>query len=77
MFQFNPNDPGDIRYRLRCAINESGLTLQQVCNRMKSDYGVVITTSALSRSVSMGTLRLQRALKVLVVCGLTEIKIKR
>ena len=62
MLQFNPNDPGDIPYRLRRAIKESGLTLQEICDRMKSDYGVVITTSALSRSVSRGTLRLQRAL---------------
>ena len=75
MLQFNPNDPGDIPYRLRRAIKESGLTLQQICDRMKSNYDVEITTSALSRSVTRGTLRLQRALELLAICGVTEVEI--
>ena len=40
MLQFNPNDPGDTPFKLQRAVKESGLSLQQVCDRMKSDYGV-------------------------------------
>jgi hypothetical protein len=43
---------------------------------MKSDYDLAITPSALSRSISRGTLSLQRALQILAICGVTEIEIK-
>ena len=76
MLQFNPNDPGDIPYRLKRAVKESGLSLQQVCDRMESDYQVGITPSAMSRSITRGTLSLQRALQILAICGVTEIEIK-
>jgi len=36
MLQFNPNDPGDTPYKLQRAVSESGLTLQQVCDRLNS-----------------------------------------
>ena len=76
MLQLNPNDPGDTPYKLKRAVKDSGLTLQQICDRMKSDYGVVTTRSAMSRSISRGTLRLQRALQILAICWVSEIEIK-
>ena len=57
------------------AVKESGLSLQQICDQLKSDYGLQITTSALSRSVNRGTHSLQRALQILAVCGVKEIEI--
>ena len=75
MLQFNPNDPGDTPYKLQRAVKESGLSLQQICDRLKSDYGVALTPSALSHSINRGTLRLQRALQILAVCGVSEIEI--
>ena len=75
MLQFNPNDPGDTPYKLLRAAKESGLTLQQICERLKSDYGVKVTTNALSRSISRGTLRMQRAMEILVICGVSEVEI--
>ena len=72
MLQFNPNDPGDTPFKLKRAVKESGLSLQQVCDRMKTDYGVELTTSVLSHSISRGTLGLQRALQILVICGVSE-----
>ena len=74
--QFNPNDPGDIPYRLQRAVKESGLSAQQICDRMKSVYNVELTKSALSRSINRGTLSLHRALQLLAVCGVVEIEIK-
>jgi len=52
------------------------LTHQQICVRLKADYDVSLTTSALSHSISRGTIRLQRALQLLAICGVTEIEIK-
>jgi hypothetical protein len=75
MLKFEPNDPGDTPYKIQRAVKESGLTLQQICERMKSDFGVKITTSALSRSISRGTLRMQRAMEILAICGVSEIEI--
>jgi hypothetical protein len=75
MLQFNPNDPGDTPYKLRRAIKESGLTLQQICNRLKSDFGVELTSSALSHSISSGSIRLQRALQILANCGVKKFKL--
>jgi hypothetical protein len=75
MLKFEPNDPGDTPYKIQRAVKESGLTLQQICERMKSDFEVELTPSALSRSVSRGTIRLQRALQILAICGVSEFEI--
>lgn len=77
MLHVNPNDPGDTPFKIQRAVKESGLTLQQICDRMKSDYGVEITPSALSRSNTRGTLRLSRALQILAICGVSEINITK
>ena len=76
MLQFNPNDPGDTPYKLQRAIKESGLSLQQVCDRLKSEYGVDLLPSSLSRSISRGSIRLQRTLQILAICGVSEVEIK-
>ena len=75
MLQFNPNDPGATPFLIKRAVKESGLTLQQICDRMKSDYGVETTPSAMSHLISRGTLRIQRAMEILAICGVTEIEI--
>ena len=76
MLQFNPNDPGNTPYKLQRAVKESDLSLQQICDRMKSDYGVELSPSAISRSITRGTLQLQRALQILAICGVSEVGIK-
>ena len=76
MLQFDPNDPGGTPFLLKRALKESGLTLQQVCDRMSSDYGVEVSPSALSRSISRGTVRMQRAMEILAICGVSQIEIK-
>ena len=76
MLQFDPTDPGDIPYKLQREVKESGLSGQQICDRIKLLYDEEFTTSALSRSINRGTLSLQRALQLLAICGVTEIEIK-
>jgi|GEM_PF-2176884 len=77
MLQFNPNDPGDTPFKIQRAVKESGLTLQQICDRMNSDYGVELTPSGISRTINRGTLSLQRALQILAICGVGEVGIKK
>ena len=62
MLQFNPNDPRDTPYKLKRAIKESGLTLQMVCDCLKSDYEVELSNTSLSRMISRNTIKLQLAL---------------
>jgi hypothetical protein len=69
MLQFNPHDPGDTPFKLKRAVEESGLSLQEVCDRMKTDYDVDLMASALSHSITRGKLSLNRALQILAVCG--------
>ena len=76
MLLLNPSDPGDTPYKLQRAIKESGLTLQKVCDRLKSDYGVELSITSLSRTISRRTIQLQLALQVLAISGVTEIEIK-
>ena len=45
-------------------------------DRMKSDYGEALTPSALSHSITRGTLSLQRALQILAISGVSEVEIK-
>ena len=75
MLQLDPKDSGDTPYKLQRAIKESGLTLQQICDHLKSDYKVNLSPSSLSRSISRGTIKLQLALRVLAICGVGEVKI--
>ena len=56
-------------------MKETGLSRQQIRDRMKSDYGVELTSSALSHLISRGTLSLQRALQILAICGVSEVRI--
>lgn len=76
MLQFNPNDPGDTPFKLLRAVKESGLSLQQICDRMKSDFDQALTPSGLSHSINRGTLSLNRALQILAVCGVKVVEIK-
>ena len=76
MLQLHPNDSGDTPYKLKRAIMESGLTLQLICDCLKSDYEVKLLPSSLSRSISRGTIRFQLALQILAICRVSEIEIK-
>ena len=77
MLQFDPNDPEELAFTLNKAVKKSGLTLAQIAERLEQDYGVKLTISVLSHVITRGTIRFQRALQILAVCGVTEIEIKR
>lgn len=75
MIKFNPQDPGDIPYKFLRIVKESSLSLQQICDRMKAEFGVELTASAISKNINNGTLSLQRALQLLAICRVSEIGI--
>jgi hypothetical protein len=76
MFQFDPNDSEEMAFTLHKAVKKSGLTLAQIAERLEQEYGVSIKGPAISRAIWRGTVRFQRALQILAVCGVTEIEIK-
>ena len=53
----------------------SGLFLAEIVKRLKQDYDVEVTTSAVSHNINRQAIGLQRALQILAVCGVSEVEI--
>ena len=77
MLRFDPHDAEELAFTLNKAVKKSGLTLAQIAERLEQEYGVQLTVSGLSHVITRGTIRFQRALQILAVCGATELEIKR
>ena len=71
-----PHDSEEMAFTLRKAVRKSGLTLAQIAERLEQEYGVQLTVSGLSHVITRGTIRFQRALQILAVCGVGEIEIR-
>ena len=76
MLQFDPTDPEEMAFTLHKAVKQSDLTLAQISERLEQEYDLQLTVSALSHVITRGTIRFQRALQILAVCGVSEIEIK-
>jgi hypothetical protein len=77
MLILDPNDSKELAFALHKAVRMSGLSLNDIAERLKQDYDVKATRSSLSHAIHRGTIQLQRALQILAVCGVAEIEIKR
>ena len=77
MLELDPHDPQEQSFTLLKAVRRSGLSLDDICRRLKVDYQVELTVSGLSHAINRGTIRLQRALQILAICGVSEVQIKR
>ncbi len=64
-------------FTLNKTVKQSGLTLAQIAVRLEQDYGVKLTVSGLSHVITRGTIRFQRVLQILAICGVTGIEVKR
>jgi len=51
-------------------------SLTEIAARLKLEYGVELSVSGLSHVINRGTIRLQRALQILDICGVSEIEIR-
>ena len=69
MLRLDPSNPEELAFALSKAIKQSGLSLAEICQRLREDYSVELTVSGLSHVVNRGTIRLQRAFQILAVCG--------
>ena len=69
MLQLNPSDSKEIAFALHKAVRQSGLSLTEIADRLKLEYGVELSVSGLSHVINRGTIRLQRALQILDICG--------
>jgi len=56
--------------------NQHGLTLAEISERPEQEFCETLSPSAISHAIWRGTIRFQRALQILAVCGVTEIEIK-
>ncbi len=65
MLQLDPSDPLDLTFALKKAMKLSGLSLAEIVERLKQDYGAEITPSGLSHGINRGAIRFQRALQIL------------
>ena len=74
MLQFDPNNHEEIAFNLNKAVKKSGPTLAQIAECLEQEYSVKLTVSAISHAIWRGRVKFQRALQILVVCGVTEIK---
>ena len=75
MLELDPHDPQELSFALLKAVRCSGLTLDDICRRLKVDYQVELTVSGISHAINRGTIRFQRALQILAVCGVSEVLI--
>lgn len=76
MLKLDPSEPLELTFAMKKAIKLSGLTQAEIGERLQQDYGLESTPSALSHSINRGAIRLQRALQILAVCGVTKVEIK-
>ena len=76
MLQLDPSNSQELAFALHKAVRLSALTLDEICDRLKDDHGVELSPSGLSHVIHRGTIRFQRALQILAVCGVSQIKIK-
>ena len=64
-----------LAFALHKAVRQSGLTLTEITDNLRVNYGVELTPSGLSHVIHRGTIRLQRALQMLAICGVSEVRI--
>jgi len=76
MLQLDPSDPKKIAFALHKAVRQSGLSLTEIADRLKLEYGVELSVSGLSRVIYRGTIRLQRVVQILAICGVSEVEIR-
>ena len=76
MLELDPNDPQELSFALLKAVRKSGLSLSEISAHLKKDYGVVLSPSGISHAINRGTIRFQRALQILAICGVSEVRIK-
>ncbi len=76
MLQLDPSDSLELTFALKKAVKRSGLSLAEIVERLKQDYGVEITPSGLSHGINRGAIRFQRTVQILAVCGVSQIEIK-
>jgi hypothetical protein len=75
MLLLDPNDSKELAFTLHKAVRFSGLTLGDICERLKDEYDVEFTPSGLSQVIHRGTIRFQRALQILAICGVDSVTI--
>ena len=75
MLKLDPHDPQELSFALHMAVRRSGQSLSEISARLKKDYEVVLSSSGISHAINRGTIRFQRAVQILAICGVDQMKI--
>jgi hypothetical protein len=76
MIELDPSDEQELRFALLKAYRKSKLSLEDISRQLSEQYGVELSSSAVSHSINRGSIRFQRALQILENCGETELRIR-
>ena len=76
MLILDASDEIETRYVIHRAVRTSGLSLKEISERLNDEYGVKLSQSGVSHVINRGSVRLQRALQILAICGVSEVGIK-
>ena len=76
MLILDPKDEMEIRYAIHRAVRTSGISHKEISERLSDEYGVTLTVSGVSHVITRGAVRLQHALQILAICGVSEIEIE-
>jgi hypothetical protein len=76
MIELDPYDKDSVVFSVYKAVKLSGLSSQEIVDQLNSKFGVALSRSALSHVIHRGTIRLERAIQIFAVCGVTELSIR-
>jgi hypothetical protein len=76
MLRLDPSDPQELAFALHKTVRQSGLTLAEISELLRQGYGVELSVSGLNHVINRGTIRFQRALQILAVCGVSAVEIR-
>jgi len=75
MMELDPKDSQELSFALLKAVRMSGFSLSEISKRLKADFGVELSPSGVSHAMNRGTIRFQRALQILEICGVDKVRI--
>ncbi len=53
MLHLDPSSPEELAFALSKAVKQSGLSLAEICQRLREDYGVELTVSGITNNAQV------------------------
>ena len=75
MLILDPSSKEELIFALIKAVKFANISLTEISSKLSELYGVRLSPSGVSHSINRGSIRFQRALQILTICGVTEVAI--